>query len=245
VKIPRAPSYKKPPIGKPALQRKIGDLPPLGPKTATRDESILDRQRSLMAVDESVGRILKVLKQTGQLDHTIIVLTSDNGYFYGEHGLSVERRLAYEESIRTPLLIRYPAVIQPRTIRNELTLNIDLAPTLLELAGEAVPKTMQGRSLVQLVTLSNNVRPQWRDSILVEYYSDKVFPRMLQMGYQSVRTTRWKYIHYLELSGMDELYDLNVDPYEMKNLINDRRASHALDEMKQELTQLLKETGAL
>ena len=244
VKIPRPPSYKKPPIGKPALQRKIGNLPPLGPKTATSDESILDRQRSLMAVDESVGKILKALEEIGELDRTIVVLTSDNGYFYGEHGLSVERRLAYEESIRTPLLIRYPAVIRPNTIRNELALNIDLAPTLLELAGEPVPKTMQGRSLEPLLKVANGVGPPWRDSILVEYYSDKVFPRMLQMGYHSVRTTRWKYIHYLELSGMDELYDLKADPYEMKNLINNPRARPALAEMKQELTRLLEETRA-
>lgn len=243
VKIPRRPSYKRPPTGKPALQRKIGNLPPLGAKTATRDESILGRQRSLMAVDESAGKILKALKETGQLDRTIIVFTSDNGYFYGEHGLSVERRLAYEESIRTPLLIRYPGVIPPRTVRNELALNIDLAPTLLQLAGAPVPNTMQGRSLVPLITLKRG-RVPWRDSILIEYYSDKVFPRVVQMGYQSVRTERWKYIHYLELSGMDELYDLHADPYEMKNLINHPRAKRALAEMKEELARLLKETGA-
>lgn len=242
VKIPRRPSYKRPPTGKAALQRKIGGLPPLGPNTATRDESILGRQRSLMAVDESVGKIFKSLKETGQLDRTIIVFTSDNGYFYGEHGLSVERRLAYEESIRTPLLIRYPGVIRPRTVRNELALNIDLAPTLLQLAGEQAPDTMQGRSLVPLIQSLKRGRAPWRDSILVEYYSDKVFPRVVQMGYQSVRTERWKFIHYLELSGMDELYDLHADPYEMKNLIKHSRAKRALSEMKQELARLLRET---
>lgn len=241
VKIPRRLSYKQPPIGKLALQREIGDLPPLGAKTVTRDQSILGRQRSLMAVDESVGEILAALKASGQLDRTVIVFTSDNGYFYGEHGLSVERRLAYEESIRMPLLIRYPSVISRRTIRNELALNIDLAPTLLELAGEAVPNTMQGRSLVPLI--KGQHRGPWRDAFLVEYYSDRVFPRVWQMGYQSVRTTRWKYIHYLELSGMDELYDLRADPYEMKNLINHPRAGKALAKMKQELARLLKETG--
>ena len=242
VKIPRRPSYKQPPHDKPALQRQIGNLPPLGPNTVTRDESILGRQRSLMAVDESVGKILRALKAIGQLDRTVIVFTSDNGYFYGEHGLSVERRLAYEESIRTPLLIRYPSVISPHRVRNELALNIDLAPTLLELAGAPVPKTMQGRSLGPLIRAER--RAPWRDSILVEYYSDKVFPRVLQMGYQSVRTARWKYIHYLELSGMDELYDLKADPFEMKNLINHPRSLKALAKMKQELTRLLKETGA-
>src|SRR5688500_18640195 len=132
-RIPRRPSYRRTPQDKPALQRRIGNLPPLGPATVTSDEAILSRQRSLMAVEEGVGEILTALKQTGQLDNTVIVFASDNGYFYGEHGLSVERRLAYEESIRMPLLIRYPKAIKGGIVRNEFALNIDLAPTLLEI----------------------------------------------------------------------------------------------------------------
>src|SRR4030095_2304862 len=100
------------PTGKPALERTIGDLPPLGPQTATPDEAVLGRLRSLMAIEEGVGEILKALKETKQLDNTVIVFASDNGYFYGEHGLSVERRLAYEESIRLPLLVRYPKAVR-------------------------------------------------------------------------------------------------------------------------------------
>ncbi len=238
--IPHRPNYKRAPEGKPALQRRIGDLPPLGAATATRDESILGRQRSLMAIEEGVGKILKALKETGQLDNTILVLASDNGYFYGEHGLSVERRLAYEESIRMPLLVRYHKLIKPGTVRNEFALNIDLAPTLLELAGVAAPGTMQGRSLVPLLS---GKRTAWRNSFLIEYYSDKVFPRMAQMGYKAVRNGRWKYIHYLELEGMDELYDLKTDPFEMKNLIHQPGAEKALAEMKQEMERLLKETN--
>ena len=239
--IPHRPNYKRAPQGKPALQRRIGDLPPLGAATATRDETILGRQRSLMAIEDGVGEILRVLNETGQLDHTILVFTSDNGYFYGEHGLSVERRLAYEESIRMPLLVRYPGLIEPGTIRNELVLNIDLAPTLLELAGVAVPEAMQGRSLAPLL---NGKRPSWRDSFLIEYYSDKVFPRIERMGYKAVRSGRWKFIHYLELEGMDELYDLKTDPYEMKNMIHRPGAGKALAEMKKEMKRLLKETKA-
>ena len=240
-KIPHRPNYKRVPKGKPALQRRIGALAPLGPATVTRDESILGRQRSLMAIEDGVGEIYKALKETGQLDNTIIVFTSDNGYFYGEHGLSVERRLAYEESIRMPLLVRYPKAIKSGTVRDEFALNIDLAPTLLELAGAAVPDTMQGRSLVPLL---KGKRPAWRDSFLIEYYSDKVFPRVLRMGYKAVRNQRWKYIHYLELEGMDELYDLKTDPYEMKNLIHQPGAAAALARMKREMEQLLKETSA-
>lgn len=235
--IPHRPNYGRTPEGKPALQRQIGNLPPLGVATATHDDAILGRQRSLAAIEDGVGEILKTLKETGQLDNTIIVFTSDNGYFYGEHGLSVERRLAYEESIRMPLLVRYPKAIKAGTVRDEFALNIDLAPTLLEFAGVAAPNAMQGRSLAPLFT---GKRPAWRNSFLIEYSSDNVFPRVLRMGYKAVRNARWKYIHYLELDGMDELYDLKTDPYEMKNLILQPGAAKARDEMKQELEQFLK-----
>src|SRR5215471_16021458 len=113
VSIPRRPNYGRPPTGKPALLRQIDNLPPLGAGTVTPDQAILGRQRTLLAIDEGVGEILKALKETSQLDNTIIVFTSDNGYFYGEHGLSAERRLAYEESIRMPLLVRYPGAVKP------------------------------------------------------------------------------------------------------------------------------------
>jgi N-acetylglucosamine-6-sulfatase len=233
--MPRRPNYGRAPQGKPALLRRIGDLPALGAATVTRDEAILGRQRSLLAIEEGIGRILEALKETGQLDNTILVFTSDNGYFYGEHGLSVERRLAYEESIRLPLLVRFPKLVAPGTVCDELVLNIDLAPTLLSLAGVPVPGAVQGRSLVPLL---KGERPEWRASFLIEYYSDKVFPRIVQMGYKAVRTERWKYIHYLELDGMDELYDLDADHYEMKNLIDLPAAANALAMIKTEMARL-------
>jgi N-acetylglucosamine-6-sulfatase len=236
-KIPRRPSAMRPPLGKPALQRTISDLPPLGPKTATSNEAVLGRLRSVMAIEEGIGRILKALQETNQSDDTVIVLASDNGYFYGEHGLSVERRLAYEESIRMPLLVRYPRIINAGTVRDEFALNIDVGPTLLELAGVSPPVKAEGRSLIPLL---KGLEGEWRRSFLIEYYSDKVFPRMHKMGYKAVRTERWKYIHYLELDGMDELYDLKADPYEMRNIIKRRDAARTLEEMKQELERLLK-----
>lgn len=241
-KIPRRPSAMRSPAGKPALQRPINDLPPLGAKTSTSDESVLGRLRSVMAIEEGVGEILKALKETGQLDNTVIVFASDNGYFYGEHGLSVERRLAYEESIRMPLLMRYPRLIKAGTISDELALNIDVAPTLLELAGVASPVTADGRSLVPLLKGSGS---EWRKSFLIEYYSDKVFPRIRQMGYKAVRTQHWKYIHYVELDGMDELYDLRADPYEMRNVINRRNSATTLVEMKREMERLLQASKPL
>src|SRR5438128_10348643 len=100
----------------------------------------------LEAVDEGMGRIFKLLADAGQLDVTLIIFTSDHGYFYGEHGLSVERRLAYEEAIRIPLLVRYPRFVKAGTVLDPFILAIDLAPTLLELVCAPVPRKRQGRS---------------------------------------------------------------------------------------------------
>ena len=132
--------------------------------------------------------------------------------------------------------MRYPKIVKPASVRNELALNIDLAPTLLDLAGVSIPTTSQGRSLVPLLRGS---RVAWRKSFLIELYSDKVFPRIVQMGYKAVRNQRWKYIKYVDLNGMDELYDLKTDPYELKNLINEPSARKPLDEMKRELQRFL------
>ena len=237
--IPRRPSYGKPPEGKPALRRQIADLPPLGAHTATDDETIRNRLRMLASVDDGVGNLLKALEEEGQLDSTLIVFTSDEGYFYGEHGLSEERRLAYEESIRIPLYLRWPDHIKPGGVMDQTVLNIDLAPTILEIAGAPAAKDVDGRSLLPLL---RGEKVPWRDSFLIEYFSDTVFPRVLKMGYQAVRTPRWTYVHYLELEGMDELYDLRADPYQRKNLIAAPRAQHALKSLKQELARLLRDS---
>jgi arylsulfatase A-like enzyme len=239
--IRRAPSAKEKPLGIPALARKIGGQPPFGPETGTTDETIRNRLRMMASVDEGIGKMLKTLEDAGQLDNTVIVFTSDNGYFYGEHGLSDERRLAYEESIRLPLLVRYPPRIRAGTTNDQLTLTIDLAPTMLELAGVAVPKKTQGRSLMPLF---KGEPADWRKSFLVEYFSDTVRVRIPDMGYQAVRTPRWTYIRYTELKDMDELYDLHADPYQMKNRINDPGARIALRELQVELDRLLKDTSA-
>jgi N-acetylglucosamine-6-sulfatase len=225
--IPRRPSYGVPPAGKPALERAIEGLPPLGPETVLPDGAIRDRLRMLMAVDESLGRILDVLEEKGELENTVVVVTSDHGFFYGEHGLSEERRLAYEESLRIPLMVRYPPLVKAGTLIDPMVLTLDLAPTFLELGG-VPPEPLDGRSLVPLL---RGEAESWRDSFFIEYYSDIVFPRIVNMGYEAVRTERYKLIHYLELEGMDELYDLETDPYEMTNLI----ASESYASVRQEL----------
>jgi len=146
--VPRRPNAFLPPRGKPALERKVEGLPPLSRETATDDETIRNRLRLLLAAEEGVGQILAALTESGQLDKTLVVFTSDHGYFYGEHCLSVERRLAYEEAIRIPLLVRYPPLIKAGTKVAPFALSIDLAPTLLAAAGVQPPKAIHGRSLL-------------------------------------------------------------------------------------------------
>lgn len=242
-KIPHRPNVKSFAEDKPALQRKIEGVPPLSSKTGTDEETIRNRLRMLAAVDDGLGDILKVLKEKGELDNTLIIFTSDEGYFYGEHGLSVERRLAYEESARIPLLMRFPKWIRRGSSIEQFALNIDIAPTLLEIGGAGIPGKMHGKSLLPLL---KREKVLWRDSFLLEYFSDKVFPRVHKMGYQAVRTAEWKYVRYRELEGMDELYDLKSDPYEMENLIFSARdkssTQAALERMKAELERLLEES---
>src|SRR5262249_14596151 len=139
-----------------------------------------------------------------------------------------------------PLLMRYPRLAKAGTVLDPFVLSVDIAPTLLELAGAKAPLGLHGRSLVPLL---RGDQPKLRDSFLIQDFSDTVFPRMDRMGYQAVRGSRWKYIHYTELTGMDELYDLRADPYELRNRIHDPDAQPALRESQAELRRLLRETS--
>ena len=237
--VPRRNNYGVPPRGKPALERRIDGLAPLGKETATPDETIRDRLRMLAAVDESLGRIMEALEKKGVLDQTVIMLMGDNGYFYGEHGLSEERRLAYEESIRVPLLIRYPPKVPSGSKPAAEVLTIDIAPTILDLAAAKPLAGMDGRSVVPLFSASQTPAAR-RRSFLIEYTTDIVFPRIAGMGYDAVRNERYKFIRYRELKGMNELYDLRHDPFELTNLINDKSSIDIRRRMEAELDALLK-----
>ena len=232
----RRGNYAVPPRGKPALERPIPGLKPLGPDTVTPDETIRERLRMLAAVDEGLGQIFAALEKQGTLNQTVVMVIGDNGYFYGEHGLSEERRLAYEESVRLPLLVRYPPQVKAGAEPAGMALTTDLAPTILELAGAPALPGIDGRSLVPLFA---RTPADWRKSFLIEYTTDIVFPRTLKMGYDAVRTERYKFIRYRELAGMNELYDLQQDPFELTNLIGSPAAVGLRQQMETELARLL------
>lgn len=217
------------PVEEPAAKKKKKQA---GGQAGPSDELVRNQLRCLTAIDEGMGRILAALEQTRSLDNTLIVFTSDNGYFWGEHGLG-DKRAAYEESIRIPLLARYPRLIRPGAIAEQMVLNIDIAPTMLEAAGVAIPRAIEGRSLVPI--MQGKAR-NWRSSFLCECYMETQYPRIA--SWEAVRTARWKYIRYFELQGMDELYDLSSDPGEMRNLINDPASGKVLADLKKELERL-------
>lgn len=230
---PRRPNYGIVPEDKPALMRRFDGVTPLGPDSITSDKTIIERQEMLLAVDDGVGAILSLLESNDQLDDTLMVFASDHGFWYGEHALGSERRMAYEEGIRIPLILHYPARIDAGVEHDELVISLDLAPTVLEFAqAENHDLRLHGRSLVPLLEERSD---SWRESFLIEYYSDTVFGRMRSMGYRAIRTKRHKYIRYTALSGMDELYDLQADPYELRNLAYDSRHSELLLEMQAQL----------
>ncbi len=192
--------------------------------------------RTLLAMDESLGMLLETLEQRGQLENTFVLFASDNGYFHGEHGLS-DKRAGYEEALRIPFLIRYPPLARKGRVVSQMALNIDLAPTVLELARIAAPASVQGRSLVPLLRGSAG---DWRTSFLYEYFAEQQFPSTPDI--QGVRTERWKYLRYPGTGDMDELYDLKNDPLEMRNLAQDPAATEPLRQGQAELDRLLKTT---
>jgi len=233
--------------GKPAVQHALEQLPGWSAPGAgdhpevpwTGEETIQRRAEMILAVDEGLGRIMARLDSLGILDRTVVVLTSDNGFFFGEHGLTTERRLPYEESIRNPLLVRYPPRVPAGSRPSGLALTVDLAPTLLELAGVPVGPQIQGRSLVPLFGASAPPRG-WRESVLVEFFTyENPFPHLLDMDYRAIRTGRYKYIHWIKYPDLDELYDLERDSLELRNLTGDPALADVKADLKSELGRLV------
>ena len=183
--------------------------------------TVKDYYRLITGVDREVGRVMAALGEQGLTDNTIVVFSSDNGFFLGERGMA-DKWLMYEPSIRVPLVVvdpRLPAASRGRTVE-ALTLNIDLVPTLLELAGVAIPAAMQGSSLRPFLSGPADSGPPagWRTDFFYEHHT---LPQSLPPS-EGVRSERWKYIRYVEPNPtVEELYDLASDPDELKNLAGD------------------------
>jgi arylsulfatase A-like enzyme len=203
---------------------------------AGTQEEIRLRAAMMASVDEGVGMLRETLERTGEWDNTCTVLLSDNGYFFGEHGLGPERRFAYEEGIRSPFLVRYPPLVRPGTTVDALTLALDVAPTVLELGGVTPGPHIQGRSLLPML---RGERPSWRSSFLVEYYGEAAIPWLVAMSYKAVRTGRYKYIDWTQHPGADELYDLVADPYELTNLAQGDGHAELRAQLRGELRRLV------
>ncbi len=217
----------------------------LAPIHAGQQEEIRLRAAMMASVDESLGKIVELLERSGELDCTFILVLGDNGYFFGEHGLGPERRFAYEAGIRSPFVLRYPSLVKADTKKKELVICQDIAPTLLELAGAAPGKHIQGRSLVPLF---RGTPRNWRKSILIEYWAEQALPWLVGMSYKAVRTDRYKYIRWLNRSRngeLDELYDLERDPWELKNLASNGAAAPVRGRLQRELKRLVTEASGL
>ena len=250
--IPEPASYKDDYEDKPEWMRRaftyglqrnqvVASMDMPTPKTVERKpwngKGMLDYYRTILGIDDSIGKVLDTLESTGQLDNTVIVFAGDNGYFVGEHGLG-DKRLMFEESVRIPFLVRYPKKLKPGTKITDTVLNIDLAPTLLDLAGVKIPSTMQGRSFAP--RLSGRKITE-RKSFLYEYFRETWAAGLpLMLG---VRTNRWKYCSYPDIKDIEELYDLQTDPLEMHNLARNPEHAGTVKEMREELKRLKKETS--
>jgi arylsulfatase A-like enzyme len=202
------------------------------------EELIKDHYAGVESNDEDVGLIVEALTADGKLDDTVIMLSSDHGFFLGEHTF-YDKRLMYEPSIRVPMMIRYPPLIATGAVRDEMVLNIDVAPTLLELAGIQPAATMQGRSFLSMA-MGRSV-PDWRKDWLYEYYEYPGFENV--RPHRGVRTERYKYIHFFLEPQEYELYDLQTDPNEDHNLYGKPGYEELTAQLRARLEELRRETG--
>ena len=214
------------------------------------DRFVKDHNRSVYGVDENLGRILDYLDDTGQTEDTLIIYTTDNGYFLGEHGW-YDKRFMYEESLRVPLLLSYPRMVAGGQVESRFAMNVDLAPTILDFAGLSIPDNMQGRSLRPIV--AEEPPEDWRAAAYYSYYENSWAFRnmsrdqMTDPSFQfwtahrvgpnrGIRTARHKLIEYYTEDGYAELFDLESDPHELANLYEE--SEHA--ELRAELTDRLR-----
>ncbi|MBU0639035.1 MAG: sulfatase [Planctomycetes bacterium] len=199
---------------------------------------VKDYLRCVASVDDNVGRLLAYLDESGLAHNTVVVYTSDQGWFLGEHGW-YDKRWMYEESLRMPLLIRWPAGITPGTVNRDLCQNLDFAETFLDLAGVTIPDDMQGRSLVPLL---KGRRPlNWRQAIYYQYFEHPAVHNVAR--HYGIRTQRYKLIYFYQLDEW-ELYDLKQDPDELQSVYGDPAYAAIAQELETDLRRLRTYYGA-
>jgi len=187
--------------------------------------------RCIKGVDESVGRLLEYLKSSGLEKNTIVIYSSDQGFYLGDHGW-YDKRWMYDESMKMPLIVRWPGVTRPGSVNTDLVQNLDYAETFLEVAGVKVPGDMQGRSLVPLL---KGQKPKWRDALYYHYFE---FPSYHMVAkHYGIRTSRYKLIRFYQFDEW-ELYDLKKDPDELKNLYGNPKHADRISELKRRLQNL-------
>lgn len=235
IKMPEPPTFHDTYEGRPDAVKnadmKIGDFADV----PDLDTFLKNYYRTLLGVDENVGRVLETLDKLEYTKNTVVIYSGDNGFFLGEHHF-FDKRLMYEPSIRIPLLVRYPRMIRPGTTDQEMVLNVDVGPTILHLAGVEVPPEMDGISMKPL--LEGKSVP-WRDDFLYEYYE---YPAVhMVRKNRGIRTKRWKYIHYFEEPEEFELYDIQNDPYEVNNLYANPAYRDVVAQLRERMTELRRE----
>lgn len=203
------------------------------------DEFYRAYNETLLAMDESVGRVLDFLAESGLEDDTLVVYMGDNGFLLGEHGL-IDKRHAYEESMRVPMLVYAPGLVEPGSTIEPMVRNIDIAPTILELAGAETSIEMDGRSVAPLL---RDEPADWPLEMLYEYYWEYAFPHTPTVF--ALRDQHYKYIFYHGVWDIEELYDLKNDPQERTNLFDDPEHRDRRREMKARMWDLLKQTGGM
>jgi len=208
--------------------------------------------RNVVGIDEGLGRVLDHLDKSGQATNTLVIYTSDNGFYLGEHGW-YDKRFMYEPSLRVPLLIRFPRLAKPGQVSPAMAMNIDHAPTILAAAGLPIPAQMQGKSLVPVIT--GKPPATWRKSIYYHYYENSWAERITSADlasdptfayltphrvtpHRGVRTHRYKLIDYYTDRGYKELFDLKDDPNELRNIYNDPKNTVLIRKLEAELTRL-------
>lgn len=193
---------------------------------------IKDYLRTIKSVDDGVGEVLDYLEENGLAENTIVVYTSDQGFYLGEHGW-FDKRFMYEQSFRTPLLVRYPKEIEPGTKIDKLVQNLDFAPTFLDYAGIEAPEEMQGESFRKLV---GGETDEWRDAVYYTYYE---YPSVhMVKRHHGVATDRYKLMHFYYDIDEWELYDLEKDPNEMQNVYDDPEYAEVQEMMHQKFDEL-------